>query len=93
MKEGDDKSKCLNTNKIQIEYGEKEMSVCKAFEIDEVGIKELGKQRGNKGVKSVNDAVALLQKEGRRHLLNEAFGIDAKRVTPFSENDRGEDRS
>ena len=83
----------LNTNKIQIEYGEKEMSVSKAFEIDEEIGKEFEKLRGNMGVKSVNDAVALLQKEGRRRLLDEAFGIDAKRVKPFSENDRGEDRS
>jgi len=83
----------LNTNKIQVEYGEKEMSVSKAFEIDEEMGKEFEKLRGNMGMKSVNDAVALLQKEGRRRLLNEAFGIDAKRVKPFSENDRGEDRS
>ena len=34
-----------------------------------------------------------LLKERRRKLLNEGFGIDAKRVKSFSENDRGEDRS
>ena len=34
-----------------------------------------------------------LLKERRRKLLNEVFGIDARRVKPFSENDRGEDRS
>jgi hypothetical protein len=28
-----------------------------------------------------------------RKLLNEVFGIDAKRVKSFSENDRDEDRS
>jgi len=34
-----------------------------------------------------------LLKERRRKLLNERFGIDAKRVKPFREHDRGEDRS
>jgi len=34
-----------------------------------------------------------LLKERRRKLLNEVFGIDAKRVKFFSENDRDEDRS
>ena len=74
----------FNTNKIQIEYREKEMSVRKALEIDEEVVTELEKLR---------DVIALLLKESRRHLLNEAFGIDAKRVKSFSENDRGEDRS
>ena len=74
----------FNTNKIQIEYREKEMSVRKALEIDEEVVTELEKLR---------DVIALLLKESRRHLLNEAFGIDAKRVKSFSENDRGEDRN
>ena len=65
----------------------------KAFEIDEEVVTELEKLRENMGVKRVRDVVALLLKESRRHLLNEAFGIDAKRVKSFSENDRGEDRS
>ena len=60
------------------------MSVRKALEIDEEVVTELEKLR---------DVIALLLKESRRHLLNEAFGIDAKRVKSFSENDRGEDRS
>ena len=34
-----------------------------------------------------------LLKERRRKLLNERFGIDAKRVKSFREHDRGEDRS
>jgi len=69
------------------------MSVSKALEIDEKVVKELEKLRENMGVKNVSDVVASLLKEGRRHLLNEVFGIDAKRVKSFSENDRGEDRS
>jgi len=69
------------------------MSVSKAFEIDEEVVTELEKLHENMGVKRVSDVVALLLKESRIRLLNEAFGIDAKRVKPFSENDRGEDRS
>jgi len=34
-----------------------------------------------------------LLKERRRKLLNDVFGIDAKKVKSYSENDRGEDRS
>jgi hypothetical protein len=34
-----------------------------------------------------------LLKDRRRKLLNDVFGIDAKGVTSFSENGRGEDRS
>jgi len=69
------------------------MSVSKALEIDEEVVTELVKLRENTGVKRVSDVVALLLKESRRHLLNEAFGIDAKRVKSFSENERGEDHS
>jgi hypothetical protein len=69
------------------------MSVTKAFEIDEKVIRELEKLRENMGAKSVSDVVTVLLKECRRHLLYEAFGIDAKRIKSFSENDRGEDRS
>ncbi len=83
----------FNTNKIQIEYREKEISVRKALEIDEEVVTELEKLHENMGVERVSDVIALLLKESRRHLLNEAFGIDAKRVKSFSENDRGEDRS
>lgn len=69
------------------------MNVSKTFEMDGKVVKELEKLRENMGMKSVGDVVALLLKESRRHLLNEAFGIDSKRVKSFTENDRGEDRS
>jgi len=44
------------------------------FEIDEEVGKELEMLRENMGVKRVSDVVALLLKDSRRHLLNEAFG-------------------
>ena len=68
------------------------MSVSNAFEIEEKVVKVHGKLRENRGMKSVSDVVTSPLKERRRKLLNEVFGIDAKRVKSFSENDRGEDR-
>jgi predicted CopG family antitoxin len=68
------------------------MSVSNAFEIEEKVVKVHGKLRENMGMKSVSDVVTPPLKERRRKLLNEVFGIDAKRVKSFSENDRGEDR-
>lgn len=55
------------------------MGVSKAWGIDDEVAKEFEKIREDK--------------ERRSRLLNEAFGIDAKRVKSFNENDRGEDRS
>jgi hypothetical protein len=43
--------------------------------------------------KSLDETVDLLVKQHRRELLKEAFGIDRRKIRPFSEDDRGEDSS
>ena len=71
----------LNTNKIKLtNYHKKEMGVSKSLELDEEVVIEREK--------------LLLRDKGRRErLLTEVFGIDAGRITTFSEDDRGENSS
>jgi len=44
-------------------------------------------------VKSIDEALKLLVLENRKRLIEEAFGADKRRIKPFTEEDRGEDRS
>jgi hypothetical protein len=55
------------------------MGVSKSLGLDEEVVIEREKLRRDKG--------------RRERLLTEAFGIDAGRITTFSENDRGENSS
>jgi predicted CopG family antitoxin len=41
---------------------------------------------------SLDEAIRLLVKKQRKNILEKAFSIDRDRITPFSEEDRGEDR-
>jgi len=43
--------------------------------------------------KSVDDAIRLLLIKNRARLIEEVFGIDKGAVKPFTEEDRGENRS
>jgi hypothetical protein len=44
-------------------------------------------------VRSLEETINLLVKRHRNELLDEAFGADRRRITAFSEDDRGEGRS
>ena len=41
---------------------------------------------------SLDEAIQSLIKKQRKAVLEKAFGIDRGKITPFSEEDRGEDR-
>ncbi|MEM2122154.1 MAG: VapB-type antitoxin [Candidatus Bathyarchaeia archaeon] len=43
--------------------------------------------------KSLEDVIRGLLIERRRRVLEEVYGVDKGRVKPFTEEDRGEDRS
>jgi hypothetical protein len=43
--------------------------------------------------RTLEETIHLLLKRHRKELLDEAFGADRRRVSSFSEGDRGEDRS
>ena len=59
----------LNTNKIEVEYGEKEMSVSKAFEIDEEMGKEFEKLRGNRGGEECERCSCIASERGQKTSL------------------------
>lgn len=44
-------------------------------------------------VGTLDEAIRLLIRRQRKMLIDEAFGLDRRRIKPFSEEDRGEDRS
>ena len=45
------------------------------------------------GAESLDEAIQALVKRQRKAILDSSFGVDKGRVKPFSEGDRGEDRS
>ena len=44
-------------------------------------------------VRTLDLAIRLLIVRQRKRMIDEAFGLDRGRIKPFSEEDRGEDRS
>jgi predicted CopG family antitoxin len=42
---------------------------------------------------SLDEAIQSLIKKQRKTILEQAFGVDRARIKPFSEEDRGEDRT
>ena len=44
-------------------------------------------------VKNLDEDIQRLIVEWRMKMLNEAFGLDRGRMRPFTEEDRGEDRT
>ena len=44
-------------------------------------------------VGSIDETIQTLIKQQRKTLISRSFGLDRDRVKPFSEEDRGEDRS
>jgi len=56
-------------------------------------LEELEALRESWKAKSIEDVIRRSLKERRQGLLEEVFGVDRDRVKPFTEEDRGEDRS
>lgn len=53
----------------------------------------LERLREKLGAESLDEAIQSLVREQRRALLEKSFGADRDRIKPFTEADRGEDRS
>ena len=45
------------------------------------------------GAESLDQAIQTLVKRQRKAILDSSFGADRGKIKPFSESDRGEDRS
>lgn len=56
-------------------------------------VEMLERLRGKLRVGSLDDVIRALVIRQRKMVVNEAFGLDKERIKPFTEEDRGEDRS
>jgi superfamily I DNA and RNA helicase len=48
--------------------------------------------RAKYGAQSIDEAIQTLVKKQRKAILEQSFGADRGKLTPFTEADRGEDR-
>ena len=53
----------------------------------------LERLREKLGAESLDEAIQSLMKKQRKAILEKTFGADRGRIKPFTEADRGEDRS
>lgn len=56
-------------------------------------LKMLEKLRQKLGVQTLDETIRLFIAQQRKQRLNQIFGIDKDKIKPFTEEDRGEDRS
>ncbi len=56
-------------------------------------LKELEEIRRRTGTKSLEETLRFILNERKARYLKQAFGADKGRISPFTEVDRGEDRS
>jgi len=56
-------------------------------------LRMLEQLRKKLSVKSLDDTIQALIRQRRMMLINRAFGLDRGRISAFTEEDRGEDRS
>lgn len=61
--------------------------------VSRITLQMLERLREKMKVESLDEAIRLLVMQQRKRIVDEAFGVDKGRVKPFSEEDRGEDRS
>jgi predicted CopG family antitoxin len=54
---------------------------------------KLERLREKLGAESLDEAIQSLVKKQRKAVLEKTFGADCGRIKPFTEADRGEDRS
>ncbi len=55
--------------------------------------KKLSALQRSINAKSLDETIDLLVRKHRKELIDQIFGVDRERISPFSEEDRGEDRS
>lgn len=68
------------------------MGSATTVKVSRTTLAELEKLRNKLRSRSLDDAIKALIKKHRQEVLREAFGSDRRRITRFTENDRGEDR-
>lgn len=56
-------------------------------------LRQLEELKRKKAAGSLEQVITLLLQANRRRILSQVFGADQGRVKPFTEEDRGEDRS
>ncbi|HIE23609.1 MAG TPA: VapB-type antitoxin [Candidatus Korarchaeota archaeon] len=63
------------------------------IKVSKATLAELEALKEAMNAKSLEEVIRWFLKERRKRLLEEVFGVDRDRVKPFTEEDRGEDRS
>ena len=56
-------------------------------------VETLENLREKLGAESLDETIQSLVKRQRKAVLEKSFGLDKNRIKPFTETDRGEDRS
>ncbi|MFQ6094763.1 MAG: VapB-type antitoxin [Candidatus Bathyarchaeia archaeon] len=69
------------------------MSEVTTVRVSRSTLKMLERLRDKLKAGSFDEAIRLLVMRQRKMILDEVFGLDRDRITPFTEEDRGEDRS
>ncbi|MEM2593498.1 MAG: VapB-type antitoxin [Candidatus Bathyarchaeia archaeon] len=69
------------------------MSETTTVRVSKGTLRMLESLRKKLGAPTLDETIRLLIMQRRRQRLEEVFGIDRGRIKPFSEEDRGEDRS
>ena len=64
----------------------------KTIKVKDTTLEMLKKLKEEKGFSSIDETIVYLLKVYRSERLKEMFGIDRGRITPFSREDRIEDR-
>lgn len=69
------------------------MSGTTTVRVSKTTLEMLERLRNKMNAKTLDEAIRLFIARGRKMKIDEAFGLDKSRIKPFSEEDRGEDRS
>lgn len=69
------------------------MSETTTIRVSRRTLKMLERLRQKLHASTLDEAIRLFLTFQRRQRLNETFGLDKGKIKPFSEEDRGEDRS
>lgn len=69
------------------------MSEATTVRVSRATLEMLERLRQKFKVGSLDEAIQTLLKQQRKTAISKAFGLDKNRIRPFTEEDRGEDRS
>ena len=69
------------------------MSEVTTMRVSKATLKMLERLKEKFDVGSLDEAIQALIRQQRKAAIDKAFGLDKDRIKPFTEEDRGEDRS